>query len=511
MTTESSYTTGRKQCPLAVNDRRRLWTCFLRLAGVAVFALVAASGCSGDGSSGSSSSQGPAADLSEEISGGNGPFVAAGPPARLEESGYVEHEYVASGTATSYTVTVPLSGDGRWTFAAGGTAPYRTRILVRRPANTVDFSGTVVVEWLNVSAGLDSDPDYASLEEELTRRGHAWVGVSAQLIGVEGGPVLVSAPGAEAFAGKGLKAIDPARYGSLEHPGDGFSFDIFTQVARALRNGGPAMGGVKPQRVLAAGESQSALALVTYYNGVQPLTRAFDGFFVHSRASVSLPLVGPGKYADIAGGLGTPPAIFRTDLDAPVLDLQAESDVTGILDSVVVRQPDNDTFRLWEVAGTAHADVHLLGSTADSLDCGAPINNGPMHLVAKAALRSLDAWVRAGELPPEAPRLDVTSSNPPQISRDVDGIALGGIRTPPVDVPVDVLSGVPGPNPSLLCLLLGSTTPLPAERLAELYASPQDYEQRFAVAADEVIGAGFVLADDRDALLAFADPSGITH
>ena len=83
--------------------------------------------------------------------------------------------------------------------------------------------------------------------------------------------------------------------------------------------------------------------------------------------------------------------IFRTDLDAPVLDLQAESDVTGILNSVVARQPDSDVLRLWEVAGTAHADVHLLGPIADAIDCGVPINDGPLHLVAKAAFRGLDA------------------------------------------------------------------------------------------------------------------------
>src|SRR5213079_155915 len=124
----------------------------------------------------------------------------------------------------------------------------------------------------------------------LLRRGDTWVGVSAQMIGVVGGPVLVSVPIAAAkdIAGQGLKAIDAARYGSLEHPGDGYSFDIYTQVARALREGGPALDNVKPQRIIAVGESQSALALTTYYNGVEPLTRAFDGFLVHSRAAVSL-------------------------------------------------------------------------------------------------------------------------------------------------------------------------------------------------------------------------------
>ena len=455
------------------------------------------------------SSAGPAADLSEEITGGNGVFIGSAVPANTEEAGYVEHEYVASGVASSYAATQPLTGDGRWTFEEDGTAPYRTRILVRRPATPAAFSGTVVVEWLNVSGGLDGNPDYASFEEELLRQGHAWVGVSAQLIGVAGGPVLVRAPGAEDLAGKGLKAIDPERYGSLEHPGDGFSFDIFTQIARALRLGGPAMGGLQPRRVVAAGDSQSAIALVTYYNGVQPLTLAFDGFFVHSRAAVSLPLVGPGQYADLLGGLFTIPTLFRDDLDAPVLDLQAENDVTGVLNSVVVRQPDSDVFRLWEVAGTAHADARLLGPVAAALNCGKPINDGPLHLVAKAALRALDTWVRTGEPPPAAPRLATTANNPPAIERDADGIALGSIRTPPVDVPVSVLSGVPGPNPDLLCILLGSTTPLTIERLAALYVSREDYELRFQTAANAVIEEGFVLEDDRAALMSFADPSAI--
>lgn len=446
------------------------------------------------------------ADLSEEIDGGTGPFIGEAQPPDLAAAGYVQRELVAAGTATSYGAAQPLPMDGRWTFTPNGTAPYRTRVLVRAPAEAARFSGTVVVEWLNVSGGIDANPDWTSLAEELTRQGHAWVGVSAQLIGIAGGPVLVAAPGAGDLAGKGLTRIDAARYGSLAHPGDGFSFDIFTQVARALRRG-DGLGGLRPARVLAAGESQSALALVTYYDGVQPLTHAFDGFFVHSRASVSLPLVGPGEYADLLGGLSTGPALLRTDLAAPAIVLQAESDVTGVLRSALVRQPDSEVLRQWEVAGTAHADAHLLGPIADLLDCGAPINDGPLHLVAKAAFRALDDWVRTGAAPPTAPAIAVTAADPPEVLRDADGIALGGLRTPPVDVPALVLSGVPGPNQSLLCLLLGSTTPLPAERLAERYASRADYVQQYDTATDATVAAGYVLADDRDALLDFARPS----
>ena len=470
--------------------------------------LLAAIGCSNGTIS--TPQAGPTADLSEEISGGDGVFIGAGVPAKLQESGYVEHEYVAAGTATSYRAAGPLGFDGRWSFEPDLSAAYRTRVLVRRPANAADASGTVVVEWLNVSGGVDANPDYASLEEEVLRRGHIWVGVSAQLIGVEGGPVLVVAPGGEGIAGKGLKAIDPARYGSLAHPGDGFSFDIFTQVARALRDGGPVLGKVHPKQIIAAGESQSAIAMVTYYDGVQPLTRAFDGFLVHSRASVGLPLVGPGQYADLSGGLTSNPVLLRTDLDAPVLELQTEGDVSGILDSATVRQPESDTFRLWEVAGTSHADAHLLGSHAADVQCGLPVNNGPMHLVAKAALRALDDWVAGKGAPVVAPRLALTSDTPPKTVRDSDGIAVGAIRTPPVDVPVDVLSGLPGPNPDLICILLGSTTPLPASRLAELYSSRADYEARYRASADATIAAGFVLDDDRAALLAYADASRIS-
>ncbi len=452
---------------------------------------------------------GPVADLSHEITGGTGVFMGAATSEALDGTGYVQREYVAAGMATSYRAKGALATNGRWTFVPNVSAAYRTRVLVRRPANAAAFSGTVVVEWLNVSGGIDADPDYTSLREELIRQGDVWVGVSAQKIGVSGGPVLVSVPAAGSVAGKGLKAIDPARYGSLEHPGDGFSFDIFTQVARALRAGGPAMGDMKPQRILAAGESQSAIALTTYINGVQPLTHAFDGFFVHSRASVPLPLVAPGQFADLAGGIGRAPTIFRTDTGVPVLDLQAESDVTGVLDSIVARQPDSNVFRLWEVAGTSHADVHLLGSVAKTLQCGAPINNGPMHLVAKAALRALDTWVRTGTPPAPAPRLEVTNGAQPAVRRDADGIALGGIRTPPVDVPVDALSGVPGSNPALLCLLLGSTKPFSAARLAQLYPSRAVYQQRYDTDADKTIRAGYVLAADRAALLAFADPSRV--
>lgn len=482
-------------------------------APIAIVALaLLASGCSGGSSSTRASGgsvrvrpDGPAASFSAPLTGGSGPVLGAAVTAELRDAGYVEREMVASGTATSYTLT-DSPRDGHLTVAAADTAEYRTRVIVRAPADPARFDGTAIVEWLNVSGGIDAAPDYSSTSAEILRSGAMWVGVSAQRIGVEGGPVLVSVPGVSTDVGKGLKAIDPDRYGSLVHPGDGYAFDIYSQVARAVLAGGEPVGGLTPSMLLAVGESQSAIALTSYYDAFQPITELFDGFLIHSRASVGLPFVGPGQSADLAGGMRTAPILVRDDLSTPVLEVQSEGDVAGVLDSLAVRQPDTASFRLWEVAGTAHADRYLLGPIADTADCGAPINDGPLHLVVSAALRALDTWARTGEAPPSAALLELAPGTTAVLARDADGIAVGGVRTPSVDVPTQVLSGQPGPDPKILCLLLGSTLPMTAERLQALYPSNDAYDAAYRTAADQVIAAGFVLPEDRDALLASRRP-----
>ncbi len=454
---------------------------------------------------------GPAADLSEELVGGAGPFIGSLASQDLAALGYTQTELIAAGEAVRYDPGPEWTEDGRWTFTEVDEAPaaYRTRALVRRPTDPDDFSGTVVLEWLNVSGGLDADPEWSNLHEELIRQGHAWVGLSAQLIGVEGGQVLVSIPGAEGFLGKGLVNSDPARYGSLDHPGDAYSFDIYTQVARALRSG-DGLGGTAPEHVLAAGESQSAMALVTYYNGVQPLTLAFDGFFVHSRGSMALPVVGPDEYADLASSFGGTEALMRDDLRAPVMMLQSEGDVTGLLNSSAVRQPDSDTFSLWEVAGTAHADKRMLGAASALLNCGVPINDGPMHIAAKAAFHHFAAWVAGGDPPPTAPLLELDEdASEPTIARDSDGLAVGGLRLAPVDVPVVVLSGEPGPSDQLMCQLLGSTVPLSADRLAALYPDAAAYQDSYDAAVDGNAEDGYMLDADRAAMAEYSHPDRI--
>ncbi len=201
------------------------------------------------------------------VTGGNGTPSLVSTTFDLAEVGYVAEEYFVSGTARAYTAARPLTANGEWDVEPASAAPFTTRIVVRRPVHPKAFNGSVFVEWLNVSAGFDSAPDWGSAHNAIIRAGAAWVGVSAQSVGVQGGTEAVAG-----LPSGGLVAADPARYGTLTHPGDSYSYDIFSQVARALRRGAApdAMAGLDVERIIAVGESQAAFRLVTYINGVQP-------------------------------------------------------------------------------------------------------------------------------------------------------------------------------------------------------------------------------------------------
>lgn len=481
-------------------------------AGFVVLAVL--SGCSSAEDAGPAAKgrpPGPAAGVVGLLDGGQGIRLGSASEQALPK-GWVQEEYALEGRAISYTSEDSLPADGVLELVKAQSADYRTRVVVRRPGAAADFNGTVVVEWLNVSGGVDANPDYSYLADELHRGGYAWVGVSAQYIGIEGGPVLVSTPlSEESGAGVGLRALDPERYGELHHPGDAFAYDIYTQIARTLRAGGDSgvLGGLVPDRLLAVGESQSAFMLTTYVNGVQPLARQFDGFLIHSRGRSGAPLGEAGSGINLVSSITGSSMRIRADLDVPVMVLQSETDMLFMLDYFSSRQPDTGLFRSWEMAGTAHADAYLLGDISALFECGAPINAGPQHFIAKAALRHLDAWVRGEGSPPKSELLAIDSSgSAPKFVRDADGIVLGGIRTPLVDVPVDVLSGEPAGG-SIACTLFGSTTPLSAARLAELYASPQAYLDAYAESAANAIAAGFVLEGEKAALLAAAAPARV--
>jgi len=402
----------------------------------------------------------------------------------IDLEGYVEEEYFIEGTANRYTTEGMETGD-----IIDSGHPYRTRFIVRRPASPERFNGTVVVEWMNVTAGRDLDIDWFQSGAFLVREGYAWVGVSAQRVGVDY-----------------LRQWSPTRYGTLDVTvggtieGDALSYDIFAAITRALREPGDVdpMAGMRPEQVFATGHSQSAGRLVTYLNNIHPRDPIFDAVVVHG------------------GG-----ANVRDDQDVKVWKLMAETDMVG---QVARRQPDTANFRFWEVAGTSHVDIFFSEESArvsalmagrdpataqpGSPNCDLPTHSRvPFRHVMNAAFDHLVHWVRDGTPPPSAPPIEVAEYGPPaQLARDEYGNVLGGIRLAGHAVPTATHGLNSGGQ---FCSLYGSHLPFDGETLAGLYPTHEDYLAAVRAVVAGNLEQGYILPHDAEATIEEAMRSGI--
>lgn len=422
----------------------------------------------------------------------------------LSTLGYRAEEFFVSGTASSQ--------------ATDDRADYTTRVVVLTPTDRAAFNGTVLVEWLNVSGGIDAPAVWFMAHREIAREGFGYVAVSAQRVGVEGGASLVGLD-------MSLKVMEPERYSRLHHPGDAFAYDIFSQVGALVCDG--LMGLSDTKAVLAVGESQSAGYLTTYVNQVDPHAAVYDGFLVHSRFGPVAPLDGSSVF-DESRLDAVQPVPFRTDLRVPVMTVITETDLIGGWRAGyhAARRPGDKLFRAWEIPGTAHADNytirvgHIDNGSAPLDDIvaayqptndlmGTPlsynINFAPQHhYVLQAAIATLNTWVRAGEPAPTAPPMMLASADPPRLDLDANGLATGGVRTPWVDVPIAMTSGL-APGESPMSFLFGSGEPFDVDTVRGLYpGGTVEYLERFTAALDSAIEAGFILAADRSEILQLA-------
>ncbi|MEV3933532.1 alpha/beta hydrolase domain-containing protein [Streptomyces sp. NPDC049944] len=380
----------------------------------------------------------------------------------LAGAGYVEEEFYLTGDADAYGPTGERLADD---------VPYTTRVVVRRPGSPARFNGTVLTEWQNVSGGYDLDALWAP--DQIMRAGYAWVGVSAQRVGVDQ-----------------LREWSPARYGGLDVTGQGrftadeMSYDVYAQAAAALRAGtGKVLGPLRARTLLGIGASQSAGRMTVYYDHVLPQTEpVFDGYgFVVGSA--------PGR----RGG-------------EPVFHVLSETDVRA-----PVRRADDEGYRRWEVAGAAHSGrfgqayrepllTRDLGS-APTFSCDRPpYSDVPLHHVIAAAYAHLERWVERGVLPPAAPPLEFAADGTK--ARDADGLARGGIRLPQVEAPTALNTG--DNTGETFCVLFGTHLPFTGEQLNRLYPSHTRYVARVAAAGASAVREGHLLpadaaADVRDA------------
>lgn len=436
----------------------------------------------------------PIPEIEGPITGGlrGKPWAGAlEPQSQLDKFNYIQEEFFYSGTARQRDV----QGDLR-----GGEVEYTTRMLVIRPERAEDFNGVVLMEWFNVTAEMDLPLMWILGHDELTRGGYAYVGVSAQPVGVQTSPLA-------------LKFWDPLRYAPLSHPGDAYSFDIFAQAARALmtRDDPLPLGGLHAQKIIASGESQSCSFLAQYANRVHITEPVLDGFLLHSCAS------------DIREDINVPVMLFANESEIDGFtaadgsaqeDLEVIADVPGLgllrlqmINNGFIPDADGDNFRIWEIAGGSHYDkqameylvpllVENLLAPIDTafvpplewnLACATLPNRLAMERPTRAMIHQLTQWIQTGSAPPMYPRL--LKHEDGSIQRDAAGLALGGIRMPTMVAPEGVNIGDD-------CPFIGSFTAFSAAEMQARYGDISAYIDEVSQAAQLNVDEGTLLPED---------------
>jgi hypothetical protein len=429
----------------------------------------------------------------------------------IAEVGGIEEEFLFEGTATQYRLAggpgAEYSADGRWEIEPMSEAPFQSRMHVVRPAGPEAFNGTVVVTWNNVSGGQDNFT-VGFKAARLIEDGFALVGVTTQKVGVDGFPPTNERNeyyGRVVERPPGLRGHDSERYGTLHHPGDGFSYDIYTQAAQLLGPDRPRdldpLGGLPVVHLVAMGGSQSAARLGTYRNAVQSLTTTFDAFLllVYSGSPTALyPESAPERLAEIPENnvqlLGWRKYRLREDLQVPTIVVNSECEAERCYPN---DQPDTVNLRWWEFAGTAHTGLGAAEDLAQMPD-GCQVSFSP---ASRAALHALQQWLGGGPLPKHQPRLERTGETP-DLARDKHGNARGGIRLPELDAPLGTHIGE-SPRDGFV-RLSGSTTPFPPEKVRSLYADHAAWLGSYRAAADRLVDAGVFLPDDASIVIARA-------
>jgi LPXTG-motif cell wall-anchored protein len=325
-----------------------------------------------------------------------------------------------------------------------------------------------VMEWYNVTDAHDNDFDWKRYFPQILRDGYAFAAISVQFAGIPA-----------------LQEWDPARYAPLTHPGDNYAYDIWAQAVQGLRTpkGANPMAGLSIRKVLGTGDSQSADELSSYISsGTSKANHNVDGYMLDSG---NTPTVKP---------------------DVPVLENAVEGDLVLFGPKTKTAGPN---YRLWQTAGASHVDYWELQQgrgiqtglvTWDEKTAGQYGERGvppgtcntvsdmfPTHYVWDAALVALNRWVRTGAAPAASPLIKLDSNGQPV--RDTYGNVMGGLRLPPIDLPVATYTGG-------ICVLYGTTASLDAATLAQLYPSHQNYVNRMATAIAASVRAGWMLPPD---------------
>ena len=374
---------------------------------------------------------------------------------------YVTKEYIVSGTANGQ--------------------PYKTRIVIRRPADDRRFSGFVLAESMHPSGNpwvFHFTHTYSMTE------GH---------IGLE---ILTSAT-------QGFTESNPERYKDLA-VANGQANEIIAQVGALVKSKRPdnPLGSVTIRKMILTGSSASAGVMVNYLptHMVQRLADMkpiYDGFMPTSNGG-NLRLI-----------------------DVPMIQVPTMRETMN----GATTRPDGDTpgnqFRVYEFAGMAHIDSRDAAAYYPD-PCKLPISRFPLAAYMSVALHHLWQWLDKGIAPPKADRIYMdynTDGDGSLMALDEFGNVRGGIRTTYVDVPAMKI-GVPNsgseppiknPHPFIaargeaaqnqLCGLANYDLAFNKEQLKKSYKDKKTYQSKVQQRYDELMKQGWALPVYRSVVL----------
>jgi hypothetical protein len=438
-------------------------------------------------------------------------------PLDVAAYGYAEEEYFLSGFANVYDADAfdrPV--------LRRAALPYKNRVLVRRPVDPARFSGRVYVDILNATQGYDIEDLWHRNYQWCMAHGHAYVGVTSK-------PVNVLS----------LKNFDYARYGTLNWsngellpapvlsksatiPGteEGLLWDMLGQLGTLLRarEGSPCLGGQTAQYLYLTGQSQSGAYLNTFIHYFDPFSfaknneRIFNGYMNIVGALVQRSI----RQSDEVGCLKLHKRNMRP-CGVPYVCLSSEADLflfNAFLDDDLFRvkvqnvdEPDNKC-RYYEIAGTPHTDIlcPVLTSPSEIEKAGGrlpnlnpklidDIDDIPMEYYVCGLLDKLHLWAATGKAPEEIEPLRRDGRN---FQRDDFGNAVGGLRTPYVDVPIASYVASNPEDPEGIC---GKMTYFTRQQFGQRYGTTEWYWRQFEEYTHRQAKEGWIDADAAAAMI----------
>jgi Alpha/beta hydrolase domain len=445
-------------------------------------------------------------------------------PRNLAAVGYRESEYLVKGAANVY------SWPSLDTITPTASGPYETRMIVRRPSNPRKFSGNVVVEMLNPTSLFDVDIVWAADQNYFVSQGDIWVGITVK-------PSSIT----------DLKAFDPTRYAGLSMANpvpaaqtctkpngggtpateNGLAWDMVSQVGALLESNASdnPLRGLPVKDEYLTGYSQTGGYEVTYVNAIAPhFVQAsgapiFGGYLI----GTGYGFVEPINQCTPAPTAGSDQSIVHPPGNAPVIDVQTLSDSYALGGSSGIR-PDGtgpgNNYRLYQVPGASHVwaeQVRYAPGSAEEVKAGFPanywfpycaqdVNNFPLQYPMDGAFANLIRWVRTGVPAPDIALITTNSSG--EIETDANGNALGGLRTPYVDVPTETYYGTT-PGTGTCESLWGHDEPFANYYLKTLYPTHSDYVSKVSQDVSKLVGQDYLTATDGRQIVAQAARSRV--